>query len=373
MSRLSAAFLMLLVSLVFFAQAFLSQTPIAAQEAAPETVKIVTVDGVRLTGSFYPSGKKNSPTAIILHPIGEGKSMKIPELRALAETLQKKNIAVLMFDFRGHGDSTALDSTETFLSQNANKFFGKKKGLEEIDVKDYIKNTAYMPVLVNDIAAAKAFLDRKNDEGACNTANTIVIGADNGATLGAIWMNAEWNRFKANPPMPPMTIKWIPEKKAEGSNIVAAVFFTIQSSLATGRNVPVATVLTNAVKTHSTAALFFYGKDDAKAKNFNKDLENKLKNKNTKKQYMSAVELDTNLSGTNLLKKGLKVDKLPVNDAVAKWLGDVVEEKTNEWGKREFLDTYFMWRIPNTVNYMPAKNRKGEKNLNFDTYDRFAQ
>ena len=63
------------------------------------------------------------------------------------------------------------------------------------------------PVLINDIAAVKCFLDRKNDTGACNTSSTILLGAETGATLGAIWLNAEWRRYKVvqNPVNPLFT------------------------------------------------------------------------------------------------------------------------------------------------------------------------
>ena len=72
------------------------------------SVKIVTADGVKLNANFYPSEKKNAPTVLMLHPIGDGKSSKAPEWKSLADALQKGGYAVLTFDFRGHGDSTTI-------------------------------------------------------------------------------------------------------------------------------------------------------------------------------------------------------------------------------------------------------------------------
>jgi len=373
MSRLSFSLQMLVATGLFLTGASVFDSPASAQQpAAPDPVRIVTVDGVRLTGHFYASSKRNAPAVIMLHPIGDGKSSKSQEWKALAEALQKANYSVITFDFRGHGESTSFDSTDAFWAQPANKSFVKLKVKEELDVKDYIKNNGYASALVNDIAAIKAYLDRKNDEGACNTANTIVIGADNGATLGALWINSEWNRYKYTPPMPPMSLKGMYEKRPEGSDVLAGIFLTAQSTLAGSKTVSVTGLLNNACKTHGMAALFFYGKEDAKAKTFNKTLEKNLKVKDSKKhEFIAAVELDTNLSGMKLLQKGLKIDKKSVNEAIVEYLDAVVAEKGREWGKRDFEGTYFMWRHPSTGFAWPAKQKKGEKNLNFDLYDKF--
>src|SRR5205823_4505192 len=80
-----------------------------AQQPAPEPVNIITADAVKLKAVFYPSSMKGAPTVIMLHPIGEGNGMKAPEWKNLAESLQKANFSVIMFDFRGHGDSTTID------------------------------------------------------------------------------------------------------------------------------------------------------------------------------------------------------------------------------------------------------------------------
>ena len=79
MSRIcSCAFLLLFGSMIFTGAALCP--PLHAQEEPKfETVKtIVTADGVKLNAAFYPSPKKNSAMVILLHPVGEGKSMKLP-------------------------------------------------------------------------------------------------------------------------------------------------------------------------------------------------------------------------------------------------------------------------------------------------------
>src|SRR6516165_7794699 len=83
-------------------------SPAPGCAAEPERVRFETVDYVTIQGTYYPSDKgKRAPCAILLHPIGENSQMEGWD--DLAKTLQKKGIAVLTFDFRGHGDSTSVE------------------------------------------------------------------------------------------------------------------------------------------------------------------------------------------------------------------------------------------------------------------------
>jgi hypothetical protein len=342
-----------------------------AQEPTPETVHIMTVDGVKLKAVFYPSSMKSAPTVIMLHSIGDGRSMKAPEWKSLAESLQKAKYSVIMFDFRGHGDSTSIDDPSPkgpFWNKLPNYASVKAKERDTIEVKDYIKSGsvpgAYLPVLVNDIAAVRAYLDRRNDEAKdCNTSSLIVIGADSGATLGALWINAECYRYKYTPPMG-FTKAQLSER-AEGSDIIAAVFLTVQPTLEK-RTVPVSGLLKTSCKDHGMAAAFFYGKDDAKSKDFAKTLEKTLKLKGKKHEYIGAVELNTKLTGMKLLQKGLGTET-----SIVKYLDSVVEERKNERVDRDFSNSFYMWRVPIGGGLIPAKNRKAEKNLIFDDYNKF--
>src|SRR5262249_21373057 len=75
------------------------------KKEAFEKAKFFTADHVELMGRFYPSFKgKKAPSVICLHKIGSDSSKDGWD--KLAESLQKKGYAVLVFDFRGHGDST---------------------------------------------------------------------------------------------------------------------------------------------------------------------------------------------------------------------------------------------------------------------------
>jgi alpha-beta hydrolase superfamily lysophospholipase len=356
MSRLSCACFFLAAAWMLIAN-----ESVRAQ-ANVENVNILTADGVKLRGQFFPAEKKCLATVIMLHSIGEGKSMKVAEWKKLAESLQKADYSVLMFDFRGHGDSTEIASPKDFWNMKANGLNVRGKNKDEIDVKDYIKQGgAYLPVLVNDIAAARAYLDRRNDTSKdCNTSSIIVIGADTGATLGAIWMNSEGYRYKYTPAASPlMKAEWA--KTPEGNDIIGAVFLSISSSLEK-RKVSIPAILKSACKDKGTAAYFLSGKDDAK---FAKTLEANLKvSKSNKHQFIGATELKTDLSGMKLLTKGTNAD-----EAILKYLDGVVDDRKAEWSEHDFEKSIYFWRPPSGQPNQAKK--KGEKTLVFDDYSKF--
>jgi hypothetical protein len=370
MSRSSARVSFLYAAATLFAGGILTAAPASAQE--PEAAKIITADSVKLSGTFYPGGKKNSPTVLMLHPIGDGKSSKNPEWKSLAEALQKANYSVLTFDFRGHGDSTSIDERNSFWKYKPNLANVRSKDKDSIDVKDYIKND-YMTILCNDIAAARAWLERRNDDSKdCNTSSLIVIGAENSATLAALWINSEWNRFKYVPPQGFVTgiIPKFVEPRPEGKDIIGAIFLTAQPNLDTKRTVSLPGVLKIACKDNAMAALFLVGKDDVKSKNYAKTVVDKIKLKekdkeNGRHRFIGPYELDTKLSGVKLLQKGLGTEKL-----IVEYLDSVVADRQNERVERDYNNSIYVWRAGG-LQYILAKNRKGEKTLDFNSYQMF--
>jgi dienelactone hydrolase len=346
------------------------------QPPAPITPKISTVDGVKLNATFYPSAKKNSAVVIMVHPIGEGKNSKAPEWKGMAEHLQSKDYAVITFDFRGHGDSTTVDPdvfwgemkkgatlTNAQIWNRKNIKLGKDNDV--LEWKDFSKNTMYLPTLCNDIAAVRAYLDRQNDLGECNSANILVIGADTGGTLAAIWINSEWSRFKATPnpmfPTKPATL----DKTAEGNDIRGAVFLTIQPQFDSNRKLKLPMILKNACYDHGMGAVFVYGSEDAAASSSAKNLEKSLKvAKNKKHDYIQLLPRTTNLGGVKLLQNGLKTEK-----EITSWFDDLVKERGTDWAQRDFVNTNYAWQLPKMI--VPA-HRKGDKNLEFQSYKEFT-
>src|SRR5207245_3296873 len=108
----------------------------------------------------------------------------------LAHALQNKGYAVLTFDFRGHNDSTTIDPSVFWNLPINQRAFKQTKDKDRISQTEYVNSKTkyfYYPMLVNDIQAAKFFLDQQNDAGNCNSDNLIVIGAEEGAALGSLW------------------------------------------------------------------------------------------------------------------------------------------------------------------------------------------
>src|SRR5262249_52011401 len=84
----------------------------------------------------------------------------------------------------------------------------------------------YYPHLVNDIIAAKQYLDRRSDGGDCNSANLVVIGAEDGATLGALWLASECYLYRA-PQEFPLKLEKHPELK----DVACAVWLSMSPTL----------------------------------------------------------------------------------------------------------------------------------------------
>jgi hypothetical protein len=165
------------------------------------------------------------------------------------------------------------------------------------------------------------------------------------------------------------------ERRAEGSDVIAGVFFTPQPKLG-NRVVSLSKVLRVPCRENGMAAVFFCGKEDADASKFAGTLQSNLKVEKSKKHaFIAAVKLETKLSGMKLLQKGLKVENserklVPVAEGILEYLDAVVADRGNEGMKHD--DAQYIWRHPANPQLMfPAKQKKTEKNLNFDTYDKF--
>src|SRR5438132_3910837 len=178
------------VGLVVGAFFFLA-SPSALAQNDSEKVTFETVDEVELHGTYFPSAQgAKAPCVLMLHDLS-GNATGWNEWAALTTKLQKDGFAALQFDFRGYGKSTTVHPAFWKASDNT-KIRGANLRKSEIHHRDF--PASYMPVLVNDIAAARRFLDEQNDAKHCNSRNLFLIGAQEGATLGALWLATEWQR-----------------------------------------------------------------------------------------------------------------------------------------------------------------------------------
>jgi hypothetical protein len=315
-------------------------------------VPIRTVDGVELQGFFYPSNGKKDACVLLLHNFDQKKGGDCHKdgWDDFAQKLQDEGYAVLAFDFRGMGESKAVGKEFWDLSRNPhNKVFkgaGTPKQPENIDVKDFPPN--YFPHLVNDVAAAKAYLER---QGGVNSSNTIVIGAGEGATLGAIWAEAEWRcqRLKGLLPGGRFDLD-----EPEGKDLACAVWLTISPSLA-GRKMPLRDLLIDVGAEHKMPMAFLYGKDDTEGREVAqaelKSVRAAVKGGGKLDFTGEKAIADTKLSGSQLLQKGLDTDKWILKD----YLEPVLEKRgSREAKKRMFEQERFYWVFRGGVP-IPAK------------------
>jgi alpha-beta hydrolase superfamily lysophospholipase len=357
----------------------------------PEKVKFDSVDQVELHGDYYPpagGASKKAPCVLLLHKIHSDSSKDGWD--KLAKDLQKEKYAVLSFDFRGHGDSTAVgpnfwnDTSNAALAvltkfnrEQCKTAYNPNKPKTSISIKDF--NTSYYPALVNDIAAAKLFLDRKNDSGECNSSNLILVGAEDGATLGALWMTSELSLYRAtfNP------ITGLPGKldstTPEGKEVSAAIWLSISPSLGALRPT-VRGWLEFAGKEKKIPMAFVWGEKEPNA-SFSKSCFAALKPKDSSKAAKLTVDItvkDSNLAGNALLGDKVDIDYKGFKGTVrellaAKYLKFVRDEQVAPtWEERDIEKTGFAWALPGSTRYIPAKMEK-DKTFYPVPWDRFVR
>jgi len=273
--------------------------PLSAQQE-PAAVQFTTFDKVELHGSFYssPNGKE-APCVILLTKFGSDREKA--NWKELAESL-RPDYAVLSFDFRGHGEST--DVSPQFW-QVPNNFIIKGAGRmpTHINFKDF--PPTYLPVLANDISAAKRYLDERNDLGACNSSNVILIGAEEGAAIAALWIAYEFQH--------PHYIKnqfgtWAvdPQRPFEGEDIAAGLWLSMPRTLS---NVFVGNLLRGRVRDKVPMA-FFYGDKDYKSTQAAQAILTSLNQSSREKMDQTRPRGEpTKLAGTDLLKSNLDTIK----------------------------------------------------------------
>lgn len=325
--------------------------------AAGEEVKFDTADKVDIHGTYYPSNKgKKAFTVLMLHAIGPKQSSTSDDWSKLAEELQKAGCAVLTFDFRGHGKSTTVDKDFWAFPENQRGVtgFSPTKPKDSILQTDFRPN--YTPVLVNDIMAAKQYLDRRNDAGECNSGKLIILGAGEGATLGLLWAYSEYSRFKALPGFP---IRF--ETKPEGKDLAGFIGLSMSSSLGSNRSAPVATWLKQIGVEEKVPVAFVFGSEDPSSKTLALGwLKNTLKVDTTKNEPTDRdrpntwyLAVTTKLSGQALVS-----EKLPTINRLVGYVSKIAkEEKADTWERREAEKNMYIWRVG--ASGLEAKPEKG--------------
>lgn len=330
-----------------------------------------TDDGVELHGTFYPAAKGAKPPVVMLLHRFTGESHE-DGWDKLAADLQNAGYAVFSFDFRGHGASTRVDP-ERFWSKPANRT-GVRGYRSNVLLKDQRSTIAqadfassYVPYLINDIAAAKLHLEKENDGGTCNASNVIVIGAEEGATLGLMWMYSETLRYK-------MVALNMLEQKPQSKDLVGGIWLSPALKLkgiSYGRHLK-HYIQEVGKESEQVPMVFLYGEKNETDSKYALAMTRFLKPYYKREgKYKGQDQLTgtgdkaiegTKLSGTKLLSEGLETHKYIAETYLEKVIRK--DFALNAWEERD-TDTYpFMWTDnPRTVQGGILAKANGAKQL----------
>jgi hypothetical protein len=328
-----------------------------------EEAKFVTFDQVEIKGRFYPGAKKKqAPAVLLLTKIGADIDQEGWDRLALA--LKTEGYSVLMFDYRGHEKSKNI-SPDFWKAPNNRTLKGAMtpNPKDTIDYKEFPTN--YFPNLVNDIMAARLYLDRKNDAGECNSADLILIGAEDGACLGALWMYSEWYRYHVN-------AVGKQDAKPEGNDIACAVWLSYKSQLGGTAEKSGGYIKPNPSdwfrfvgREKKVPMAFMYAEGDKPGEDFSNNWVNFIKNKDGKEHGSSltrakAIEKADKTVGSELLQKNL-----PTQDNIIAYLNKVMGERTGtEWTPREVDKNAYVWSIPGSGFRPPIAKVEKQKDFN---------
>lgn len=257
-----------------------------------ERIHFTTLDHMQLAGTLYHGWKgKRGMTVLMLHDLGSNRST--PGWKRLAESLQAEGYTVLTFDFRGHGESKKV--SPRFWNYSVNKFLpAHEPGLpaqrQPRTLGAESLPSGYMPWLIEDIAAARTYLDLRHDDPAdpVNTFNLVVVGAGQASALGSLWLATEGLRYNGSDVGNKILLKW-PEKLS----VLQAVWIGMADPLKL-RPFGIHGWLEGAHAKPVVPITFIYGEDDV-------DTSTLLSLPIREKQGKPIVIRNTRLSGQQLL------------------------------------------------------------------------
>jgi hypothetical protein len=165
-------------------------------------------DGVKLRGVYYDAispktAPAKAPVILMLHAYNQNPDEAVWD--DTAKLAAAAGYHVFRFDFRGHGKSKDIvgrdfwDPRMPWFPINKAYIRGSEKAATKvtIDVKEF--NPRYYAMLVNDIAAARAHLDKKNDAGQLNSSSIYLMAAGDAINLGMLFAASEWKRERKRP------------------------------------------------------------------------------------------------------------------------------------------------------------------------------
>ena len=349
----------------FQASTLLAQPKTDDVKDTSEKVSFDSVDGVKLSGYFHKSKTgTDSPSILMLHPYGSDSD--VVTWRDMANSLADAGYNVLRFDFRGHGKSTSIDPSNFWnprafwANYNIRGISGSNRGAtkDNIDYKEF--RTAYYPMLLQDIAAARSLLDIKNDNGTANTSTIYIVGAGDAINLGMAYIATEWLRERKMPNIA-IPAEYVSTRRAlfpnsdpAAQDIGGAVWIgpdNIKGNAIGYQDIKKMIISPFALKTRDeTQMLFMAGEKDRTGTTLSKMFYDqvlmvdsaygpgRIKLTKPKQTFMRAID-KSSASGVELLKGNPAADKM-----IKDFLKAVDEERRNkarkqvDWDKPLYID-----------------------------------
>jgi hypothetical protein len=310
--RLRGGLMAALAILLFASDSF-------GQREKSEEITFFTTDHVELAGTFYEGTRgKSSPCVLLLHNIGA--DAKEAGWTKLALHLQKKDYAVLSFDFRGHGQSTSVGPE--FWSVPLHKLLKSLPNLSPNTIRaEQFTRPVHLATLINDIRAAKRVFDMKGRDGQCDSTNVFIVGAETGASLGILWLDAEWHRWRMAKDSGGRPAK----QGQEALDIAGAVWLSINVKWGGKHPVPMENWLGSPLR-ERTPMGFIYGADDAKGKERSLAAFEKLNISG--KEPLNKLSTTFGVSKSSLSGHQLLADdRLKVAESTANYFGTILETR----------------------------------------------
>lgn len=343
--------------------------PAFAQKAADkkdtsDLEPFLTADGVELQGRFHKASSPKGPIVVLLYPPGGERTMDRDsgDWKGLALRLNDAGYHVFRFDWRGHGKSTVIKEPDRFWDANKNPWTAavnykyikdsaksKKPNKRDLHVKDITNVGAYFPMLVEDLAAVRLHLDKKNDEGGgVSTSSVYVIAAGDAASLGLLWIRSEWDRPAVVPRQNQFVglgvtdYTYVPQPLANnnfdpaGDTIAGAIWLspTLPRGNAANALRLVETWIATAPRMRdSNPMMFVWGEKDEEAKRLSRTLFEKALVGDEKAAKAAGLKvLDPKKFGYQVDKAALKGGFLLGDDAQYKTESKIIE-RLDEWDK----------------------------------------
>lgn len=200
-----------LVALVFTTTAALPSVVLgqaAPAAPAPETLQLQTGDGVQLQAIYYPVAGKAAPgpapappvpspaapIVILLHDLGGSHE----SVSMLATGLQRRGIAVVAPDLRGHGGSTTRATAGASATLDARSL--KRADLEAMG-QSRGGRVRQQATTQGDVEATREWIKGMADRGTLDMKRLFVVGSGVGAAVAAVWTveDAVWPDIASGP------------------------------------------------------------------------------------------------------------------------------------------------------------------------------